>query len=136
MSGSKPSDGAGVAQELTILAEKVRQQVPYLRLCQLQELQVFTHYERVPPRDLDRSTERNVLRIADLLSGVAEKSSELLEEEDVSTRRRAEQGVPVEAIRSAHRSVVARLRDEWVTLAKRSEEHTHELPPLMRNSYA
>ncbi|HEY9566218.1 MAG TPA: hypothetical protein VIR30_20855, partial [Nocardioides sp.] len=30
MSGSKPSDGAGVAQELTILAEKVRQQVPYL----------------------------------------------------------------------------------------------------------
>src|SRR3546814_10045412 len=112
MSGSKPSDGAGVAQELTILAEKVRQQVPYLRLCQLQELQVFTHYERVPPRDLDRSTERNVLRIADLLSGVAEKSSELLEEEDVSTRRRADQGVP------------------------RSEEHTSELQSLMRISYA
>src|SRR3546814_5633648 len=93
MSGSKPSDGAGVAQELTILAEKVRQQVPYLRLCQLQELQVFTHYERVPPRDLDRSTERHVLRIADLLSGVAEKSSALMEEEDVSTRRRGAQGV-------------------------------------------
>lgn len=118
MSGSKPSDGAGIAHELTILADKVRQQVPYLRLCQLQELQVYTHYERVPQRDLDRSTERNVLRIADLLSGVAEKSSELLEEEDVSTRRRADQGVPVEVIRSAHRSVVARLRDEVVTLAK------------------
>src|SRR3546814_16628480 len=106
MSGSKPSDGAGVAQELTILAEKVRQQGPYLRLCQLQELQVFTHYERVPPRDLARSTERNVLRIADLPRGVAETSSERLEGEACSTRRRADQGRPVEVSRGETREAV------------------------------
>lgn len=110
--------GGGIDEALALVADKIRQQVPYLRLRQLEELRAFSHYERVPSGDLDRSTERNVLRIADLLSGQRDASSALLEEKDVSTRRRVDQGVPPEVVRSAHRAVVAILVDEFVEIGR------------------
>lgn len=113
-----PSHDAAAERELARIAGLFRADLPRLRDRQLAALARFEAYEVVPADDLTRSVERNVLRLASILAGDPAAAAGL-EDESTSLQRRLQQGVPSDVVVTAHRTVIACLRDEFIALTRR-----------------
>lgn len=80
------------------------------------ELSSFPEYAVVGTEELRRSAQRNALRLVAALRGHS-GSPVLTEDETITGRARAAQGVPVEAMIALSRAVYAQLRDAFFELS-------------------
>lgn len=99
---------------LATVAHRLEERRHDLVEIQLQALRQLRAYDRVPDHDLRRSCLRNVARVVATLE-VRDRLPEGIEEDErMSGRRRALQGVPTEDVVEAYRVVLALLRDAFI----------------------
>jgi hypothetical protein len=99
---------------LSAVARRMGQRSASLVEAQLHELRRLRAYDRVPDDDLRRSCHRNVARVIATLERHDRLPSDIEEDERMSGRRRALQGVPVEDLVEAYRVVLSVLRDAFI----------------------
>lgn len=103
--------------QLGKVAEQLRASADDLAWRQVAVCREFPSYRQVPDEDLHRSSRRNVLRVVETLHGRDLLPADISEDEGVSSRRRAVQGVPAEDVVACYRAVLAVLRDEFIEQA-------------------
>ncbi|HVV08244.1 helix-turn-helix domain-containing protein [Amycolatopsis sp.] len=99
---------------LAVVAERLRRRSDDLVERQLKTLRGFGSYDRVPADDLRRSCLRNVARVVATLEQHDRLPPDIEEDERISGRRRALQGVPAEDVVEAYRAVLSVLRDAFI----------------------
>jgi putative transposase len=99
---------------LALLAGRLSARADELVARQMQALRQFRAYDRVPRDDLVRSCHRNVARVVALLEQRDGLPASIEENERMSGRRRALQGVPTEEVVEAYRVVLSLLRDAFI----------------------
>jgi putative transposase len=99
---------------LTMLAGRLAWRSEDLVERQIVALRQFGAYDRVPEDDLRRSCQRNVARVVAVLEQRDQLPPGVVEDERMSGRRRALQGVPTEDVVEAYRVVLSVLRDAFV----------------------
>jgi PucR C-terminal helix-turn-helix domain len=107
----------GQAEQLGLVAEKLRASADELAWRQVAVCRKFPSYDKVPNEDLHRSCLRNVLRVVETLHGRDLLPAGVHEDEGKSSRRRAVQGVPAEDVVACYWAVLAVLRDEFIARA-------------------
>jgi PucR C-terminal helix-turn-helix domain len=107
----------GQAEQLGLVAEKLRASADELAWRQVAVCRKFPSYDKVPNEDLHRSCLRNVLRVVETLHGRDILPAGVHEDEGKSSRRRAVQGVPAEDVVACYWAVLAVLRDEFIERA-------------------
>jgi hypothetical protein len=99
---------------LALLAGRLSDRADELVARQMEALRQFPAYNRVPRDDLVRSCHRNVARVAAVLEQQDSLPTSIEENERMSGRRRALQGVPTDEVVEAYRVVLSVLRDAFI----------------------